>query len=59
MLILIVYSKIENVESVKYITDMAKYHEIYCFVSDDLRPSKRSVQRYRRKYGITSKYQFK
>ena len=33
------------------ITDMAKYHEIYRFVSDDVRPSERSVQRYRREYG--------
>lgn len=51
MLKLLVYAKIEHVESAKYIADMAKYHEIYRYVSDDIRPSERSVQRYRREYG--------
>ena len=51
MLKLLVYAKIEHVESAKYIADMARYHEIYRFVSDDVRPSERSVQRYRREYG--------
>lgn len=43
--------KIEHIESTKYIADMARHHEIYRFVSDDIRPSKRSIQRYRREYG--------
>ena len=51
MLKLLVYAKIEHVESAKYIADMAKYHEIYRYVSDDVSPSERSVQRYRREYG--------
>ena len=34
-----------------YIADMARYNEVYKFVSDDIQPSERSVQRYRRKYG--------
>lgn len=51
MLKLLVYAKIEHVESTKYIADMARYHEIYRFVSDDVQPSERSVQRYRREYG--------
>ena len=51
MLKLLIYSKIEHVESAKYISDMAKYHEIYKFVSDDIKPSERSIQRYRDKYG--------
>ena len=33
LLKLLVYAKIEHVESAKYIADMAKYHEIYRFVS--------------------------
>ena len=48
MLKLLVYAKIEHVESAKYIADMARYHEIYRFVSDDVQPSERSIQRYRR-----------
>lgn len=51
MLKLLVYAKIEHVESAKYIADMARYHEVYRFVSDDVKPSERSVQRYRREYG--------
>ena len=51
MLKLLVYAKIEHVESAKYIADMARYHDIYRFVSDDVQPSERSVQRYRREYG--------
>lgn len=47
---LLVYAKIKHLESAKYIANMAKYHEIYRFVSDDIRPSKRSVQIYRREY---------
>ena len=38
MLKLLVYSKIEHVESAKYISDMAKYHEVYKYVSDDIQP---------------------
>ncbi len=51
MLKLLIYSKIEHLESAKYISDMAKYHEIYKFVSDDIKPSERSIQRYKDKYG--------
>ena len=51
MLKLLVYAKINHVESAKYIADLARYHEVYRFVSDDIKPSKRSVQRYRREYG--------
>ena len=51
MLKLLVYSKIEHVESAKYIADMAKYHEVYKYVSDDIQPSERTIQRYRREYG--------
>ena len=50
MLKLLVYAKIEHVESAKYIADMARYHEIYRFVSDDVQSSERSVQRYGGEY---------
>lgn len=51
MLKLLVYAKIEHVESAKYIADMAQYHDIYKFVCDGISPSERSIQRYRREYG--------
>ncbi len=48
---LLIYSKINHVESTKHIADMAKYHDIYKFVCDGITPSERSIQRYRREYG--------
>ncbi len=30
---------------------MARYHDIFKYVCDDIRPSERSIQRYRREYG--------
>lgn len=48
---LLVYAKIEYVESTKYIEDMTRHHEIYRFISDDVQLSEHSVQRYRREYG--------
>ena len=30
---------------------MVRYHDIFKYVCDDIRPSERSIQRYRRKYG--------
>ena len=32
MLKLLVYAKMEHVESAKYIVDMTRYHEVYRFV---------------------------
>lgn len=51
LLKLLVYAKIDHIESARIITDMAKYHEIYKFVSDEIKPSERPIQRYRREYG--------
>ena len=51
MLKLLVYAKIQHVESAKIIADMARYHEIYKYVSDDIKPSERSIQRYKNEYG--------
>ena len=48
---LLVYSKIDHVESARIIADMAKYHDIYKFVCDGFTPSERTIQRYRVKYG--------
>ena len=51
MLKLLVYSKIQHIDRTSIIADMAKYHDIFRYVSDDIRPSERSIQRYRREYG--------
>ena len=39
MLKLLVYAKIDYIESARIIADMAKYHEIYKFVSDEVKTS--------------------
>ena len=51
MLKLLVYAKIQHIDRTSIIADMAKYHDIFRFVCDDIRPSERSIQRYRREYG--------
>ena len=51
MLKLIVYAKLEHIESDRIIADMAKYHDIYKFVCDGITPSERTIQRYRNDYG--------
>ena len=51
MLKLIVYAKLEHIESARIIADMAKYHDIYKFVCDGITPSERTIQRYRNDYG--------
>ena len=50
MLKLLVYAKIQHIDRTSIIADMAKYHDIFRFVCDDIRPSERSIQRYRREY---------
>ena len=51
MLKLLVYAKIDHIESARVIEEMAKYHDIYKFVCDRIKPSERSIQRYRDEYG--------
>ena len=51
MLKLLVYAKIQHIDRTSIITDMARYHDIFKYVCDDIRPSERSIQRYRREYG--------
>jgi len=48
---LLVYSKIQHIDTTSIIADMARYHDIFIYVCDDIRPSERSIQRYRREYG--------
>lgn len=48
---LLVYSKCNHIESAEVIADMVKYHDIYRFVCDGFKPSARTIQRYRKKYG--------
>ena len=51
MLKLLVYAKIDHIESARVIEEMAKYHDIYKFVCDRIKPSERSIQRYRDEFG--------
>ena len=51
MLKLLVYAKIQYIDRTSIIADMARYHEIFRYVCDDIQPSERSIQRYRREYG--------
>ena len=48
---LIVYAKLEHIESARIIAEMAKYHDIYKYVCDGITPSERTIQRYRDNYG--------
>ena len=50
MLKLLVYAKIQHIDRTSIIADMARYHDIFRYVCDDIRPSERSIQRYRREY---------
>ena len=50
MLKLLVYAKIQHMDRTSVIADMARYHDIFKYVCDDIRPSERSIQRYRREY---------
>lgn len=47
MLKLIIYAKIDHIESARVIAEMAKYHDIYKFVCDRINPSERTIQRFR------------
>ena len=51
MLKLLVYAKIDHIESARVIEEMTKYHDIYKFVCDRIKPSERSIQRYRDELG--------
>ena len=51
MLKLLVYAKIEHMDSARVIADMTKYHDIFKYVCDGITPSERSIQRYRDEYG--------
>ena len=51
MLKLLVYPKIQHIYGTSVIADMVRYHDIFKYVCDDIRPSERSIQRYRREYG--------
>jgi len=51
MLKLLVYAKIDHIESARVIEEMAKFHDIYKFVCDRITPDERSTQRYRNDLG--------
>lgn len=51
MLKILIYAKIEHIDSMRFLADMVKYHDIYKFVGGGIQPSERSLQRYRQEYG--------
>ena len=51
MLKLLVYAKIDHIESTRVIEEMVKFHDIYKFVCDRITPDERSIQRYRNDLG--------
>ena len=51
MLKLLIYAKIDHIESAIVIEEMTKYYDIYKFVCDRIKPSERSIQRYRDEMG--------
>ena len=51
ILCLFIYAKIQHIDRTSIIVDMARYHDIFKYVCDDIRPSERSIQRYQREYG--------
>ena len=44
MLKLIVYVKLDHIESGRIIADMAEYHDIYKIICDGIKPSERTIQ---------------
>ena len=46
MLKLFVYAKIDHIGSARIIEEMTKYHDIYKFVCDRIKPSEHSIQQY-------------
>ena len=51
MIKLLIFAKINHADSAEFISEMAKYHDLYRFVCDGITPSERSIQRYRNEYG--------
>lgn len=48
---LLIFAKINHADSAEFISEMARYHDLYRFVCDGITPSVRSIQRYRNEYG--------
>lgn len=51
MLKLLVYATLDHKNSAKVIAEMVEYHMIYIYVCDGLKPSERTIQRYRKEFG--------
>ena len=59
MLKLLVYAKIQHIDRTSIIADMARYHDIFKYVCDDIRPSERSIQSIEENTLVISKYYYK
>ncbi|MDR2623845.1 MAG: hypothetical protein LBC39_04645 [Methanobrevibacter sp.] len=41
-----------EISSTEEIADLVKYHHFYQFVADDMRPSDRTLNRFKEEYGL-------
>ena len=56
MLKLLVYAKIQHIDRTSIIADMARYHDIFKYVCDDIRHSESSIQGIVENTVVISKY---
>lgn len=50
MLKLIVYARINHINSAREIEDLARYHDVYKFVCDSITPDERTILRYKQNF---------
>lgn len=49
---LVIYGFYRGVTSIEMLAEMAEYHQIYRYVSGDIKPSSRTIRRFIQKYGF-------
>ena len=49
---LLIYGFYRGVTSIEMLAEMAEFHQIYRYVSGDIKPSSRTIRRFIQKYGI-------
>lgn len=53
---LVLYGFYRGVTSIEVLAEMAQFHQIYRYVSKDIKPSARTIRRFITKYGAYLKY---
>ena len=49
---LVIYGFYRGVTSIEMLAEMAEFHQIYRYVSGDIKPSSRTIRRFIQKYGV-------